>query len=217
MRIKLGPVTSQVRGRFGGSVASKGRGSETIRRFTHPTNTQSEARTHARNAFANLQSIFSAFYGYSLASLRDYPFPTPQTPRSWWLHLNLSTMTGETGSTKLTYALPFYPHPWPTVGSFSAWGGNMGVNDAEIHAPDGWTSLNGILWTFIDHDFRTKHAPESWDFQTGLKSPAFGNYYNTCAKKWTYYIIVYQARATDPEGTVHYSVPVTGRKNSGTW
>jgi len=158
MRIKLAPLTDTARGRSGGIVFTKGRGATTLRRFKHPVNTQSVARTNARVAFANLQTIYSAMPGWVPWCFEDYPLRGARTPRNLWLSLNLKTMIGEPDLSKLVATPALYPGLMGP-GTTAEWAAYYWLVYPDYpDTPPGWTYYGVVAWAIRSYDFTVRRT-----------------------------------------------------------
>lgn len=200
MRIKLSPLASQVRGRHGGTVYTKSRGSETIRRFKSPVNTQSVARTHARAAFANLQRIYSSLYAPLTTSIEDYPRLGAVTPRNWFIALNYAQCRGQ-GSTRYLHTMPPH-HPGLAPINWFAW------PEYPLHVaswvypsdPSGWTYLGILMWAVKTRDLRVNDRTYDWDV-----SIQYFDYKPTSPEGWG--VIRYNGEGYQRGGQIHWRDP----------
>jgi len=200
MRIKLAPLATTARGRHGGVVATKGRGSETIRRFTHPVNTQSQARTEARNAFANLQHIYTPSRTYIRLLLNGNPPLTTKTHRNRFIGLNQQTMTGKSDLTSLRLSSSDVPNLTIRIYAVNETATEIVLYSTDKSFPAGWTCTHWVAWIIRDGDFRTLLSPDHWVQGASTRPYANLNCPVVAPIKPATYLVGAFIRAYDPSG-----------------
>ena len=209
MKLTLGPIVSDARGRFAGSVFSSWKGVPVLRRFQAPANPNSADQQEIRAIFANLTRLYAVQGTLFRAAWTSYATGKKFIARNAIIARNVAVLQGEADLTNLVFS-PGDSSTLPAVSATYTPGvASIVVAVTAPTAPTGWTLAKACAVAIKSGDMGAAITYANLTPTEG--SDATDPYSITLSGLAT---VLYRVGTflewTAPDGTTRYSASISG-------
>lgn len=210
MKLTLGPIVSDARGRFGGQVFSAWKGIALSRRFQPPANPNTVDQQSVRNIFRNLSKQYTVQGAEFRAAWTTFATGKKFIARNSIIAKNVKLLSLISDCQGYVFAPGDASSLAPTAITVTPGAGQLVVAVTAPTAPAGWTLVSAIAVAIRSVDMKT-------DQTYGTLTPTEGSdastpYSITLAALAT---VLYEVGAflkwTAPDGSTRYSASINGR------